>query len=275
MRRLPVFVGFGLTALLLVFTACVQELARGDDPAPETLSPTFTPVPRATLTPIPTNTPLPTATATPRPTVFPIPTPTPAPTPVPTDRPIPTATPAATPTPVPTPTPEPQVMLEVRAPADGSTVRTDAVVVHGVSGPDTLVEIQGLPAEVGPEGRFQAEVALTPGINTIRVVATDSLGNQESVQLSVTSLSLPPLPFLLLITEPEDQSIVREDEVRLSGRTGPEAIVSVNGVSISVDELGFFFTVITLESGPNIIDVVATNDDGRILSTVLAVIYRP
>ena len=275
MKRLPVLVGFGLTALLLVSTACVQELARGDDPAPETLSPTSTPVPTATLTPVPTNTPLPTATATARPTVFPTPTPTLVSTPAPTDTPTPTATPAATPTPLPTSTPEPQLKLDVRAPADRSTVRTDAVVVHGVSGPDTLVEIQGLAAEVGPEGRFQAEVALSPGINTIRVVATDSSGNQEKVELSITSLALPPLPFLLLITEPEDQSIVREDEVRLSGRTGPEAIVSVNGISIPVDELGFFFTVITLEPGPNIIDVVATNDDGRALSTVIAVIYRP
>ena len=166
-------------------------------------------------------------------------------------------------------------MLEVRAPRDGSTVRTDAVVVHGVTSPEALVNIQGLPAAVGPDGRFQAEVTLSPGINTIRVVATDSSGNQESQELSITSLALPPLPFLLLITEPEDQSIVSEAVARLSGRTGPEAIVSVNGISIRIDELGFFFTVITLEPGPNIIDVVATNNDGRVLSTVIAIIYRP
>ena len=33
--------------------------------------------------------------------------------------------------------------------------------------------------------------------------------------------------------------------------------------------------VITLEPGPNIIDVVATNNDGQVLSTVIALIYRP
>ena len=149
------------------------------------------------------------------------------------------------------------------------------MVVHGVTTTGALVDIEGLAAAVGPDGRFQAEVTLSPGINTIRVIATDSSGNRESTELSVTSLALPPLPFLLLITEPEDQSIVSEAVVRLSGRTGPEAIASINGVSVSVDELGLFFTMVSLEPGPNIIDVVATNNDGTILSTVIAVIHRP
>lgn len=137
------------------------------------------------------------------------------------------------------------------------------------------MHIEGVAADVGNDGKFQAEVALAPGINTIKIVATDSIGNRESRELAVTSLALPPQPFLLLVTEPEDQSIVSEESVRLSGRTGPEAIASVNGVSLSVDVLGFFSTTVTLEPGPNIIDVVATDTDGRVLSTVIAVIYSP
>ena len=167
------------------------------------------------------------------------------------------------------------MVLEVRAPREGSTVRTDAVVVHGVTSAGAQVVVEGFDATVDPDGRFQVEVTLVPGINTLRVVATDSMGNRESRDLNVTSLALPALPFLLLVTEPEDQSIVSEAVVRLSGRTGPEAITSVNGVSVLVDELGFFSTTFTLEPGPNIIDVVATNVDGKVLSTVLALIYRP
>ena len=79
---------------------------------------------------------------------------------------------------------------------------------------------------------------------------------------------------MLLVTEPQDQSVVSQENIRLSGRTGPEAIASVNGVSVSVDRVGIFSTVITMEPGPNIIDVVATNDDGQVLSAVVAVIYR-
>ena len=116
---------------------------------------------------------------------------------------------------------------------------------------------------------------MAPGINLLTIVASDGIGNQKAVQLNVTSLALPPQPFLLLVTEPEDQSIVSDSQIRLSGRTGPDAITSVNGVSVDVDVLGFFSTIITLDPGPNIIDVVATDNDGSILSTIIAVIYRP
>ena len=55
----------------------------------------------------------------------------------------------------------------------------------------------------------------------------------------------------------------------------PGAVVSVNGVSVPVDPVGIYSTVLSLEEGPNIIDVLATNVDGEVLSTIIALIYRP
>ena len=173
------------------------------------------------------------------------------------------------------PPPLPQLFLQVRAPLDGSDVSGDAVVVHGVATPGATIVINGQATAVDREGRFSAETGLSPGANTIEVVATDSQGNRKNSRLTVTSLAPPPQPFLLVITEPQDQSIVSVRNLRVSGRTGPEAIASVNGVSVNVDTLGLFSTIVTLEPGPNVIDVVATNNDGRDLSTVIAVIYRP
>ena len=248
-KQCPVLVGLALSALLLMAAACVSEVDREEAPTPGATS--ATPVATSTFTPAPPST----VPATPTATETPIPTPVPRPSPTPALRP--------TPTPAITEEPAPELVLDVRAPADGSAVSTDAVVVHGIATPGALVHIGGVPADVGSDGRFQAEVKLAPGINTIRVVATDSMDNRETNDLNVTSLALPPQPFLLLVTEPEDQSIVSQKVIRLSGRTGPEAISSVNGVSVSVDELGFFSTTVTLEPGPNIIDVVATDTDGR------------
>ena len=111
------------------------------------------------------------------------------------------------------------------------------------------------------------------GVNEIEVVAADSSGKRESRVLTVTLL--PPLPFYLVITEPEDQTIVSRSPIRLFGRTGPDAVASVNGVSVPVDELGIFSAMLTLVPGPNIVDVVVTNTDGQVLSKVIAVIYRP
>lgn len=184
-----------------------------------------------------------------------------------------TATPATTRPP--TPPPPSQLFLDVRGPAEGTTVHSDVVVAHGVTNSGTSVEINSEVTPVDEDGGFQTVVTLSSGVNVIEVVATDAQGNRETKVVTVTSRPLPPQPFFLLITQPEDQSVVRDHNIGLSGRTVPEAVVSVNGISISVDELGIFSTTVTLEPGPNIIDVVATNTDGKILSTVLAVIFRP
>lgn len=85
----------------------------------------------------------------------------------------------------------------------------------------------------------------------------------------------PPQPFLLLITEPQNQSVVSNSAVRLSGRTSPDALVSVNGLPVLVNPSGVFSEVVRLNPGPNIIEVVAANNDGQVKSAVIAVIYRP
>ena len=151
---------------------------------------------------------------------------------------------------------------------------TNAVVVHGVTTSGATVTVNGDVTAVDDDGGFQAEVGLSPGINRIEVVATDAAGNRRDTDLTVTSVVLPPQPFFLLITEPKDQSVVSDNPIRLSGRTSADAVVSVNGVSVPVDILGIFSVTITLELGPNIIGVVATDTDGRILSSIIALIFR-
>ena len=202
----------------------------------------------------------------------------------------PTATRRATPTSLPTPTPEsppteasptptrPEAeppskpLLQVFAPEDGATVPGNTVAVYGQTDPGGSVEVSGVKAEVDRQGGFRAQVPLAPGDNTIPVVAANDDGVTVRVSRTVISLALP---FLLLITEPENESVVSISTLPLAGRTGPNAIVSINGRSVPVNRFGYFSSTIFLEEGPNLIDVVATNDDGQTLSTVIAVIYRP
>lgn len=162
-------------------------------------------------------------------------------------------------------------MLQVYAPEDGAVVPGSIVAVYGQTLPGAQVFIDGEETGVDAQGGFRAEVSLSPDENDVAIVARDETGRQRSVSRTVTSLALP---FLLLVTEPENESIVSVSTLRLAGRTGPNAIVSINGRSVPVDRFGYFSSAVTLDEGPNVIDVVATNDDGRTLSTVLAVIYR-
>ena len=148
----------------------------------------------------------------------------------------------------------------------------NTVAVYGQTDPGSSVEVSGVETEVDRQGGFRAQVPLDPGENTISVVATNGEGATVRVSRQVISLALP---FLLLITEPENESVVSGSTLPLAGRTGPNAIVSIDGRSVPVNRFGYFSSTLFLDEGPNLIDIVATNDDGETLSTVVAVIYRP
>ncbi len=150
----------------------------------------------------------------------------------------------------------------------------NAVVVFGLTSVGAQVAVNEVEATVAENGTFQAEIELGPGENAIEIVGRSN-DSEKTVTLTVTSLALPPLPLFLVVTEPANQSIVAGSPVPLSGRTSPNAVVSVNGVSVSVNDLGIFSTTVRLDVGPNIIDVVATDATGEQLSVVVAVIFRP
>jgi hypothetical protein len=279
-RIVRYLIGLAILGSLLVSAACIQEIERpGTAGAKENSEPESTPAIDETPAPIVTPTLQPPPTDTPAPTPTPIrPTPTPAPSPTPTPQPTatppPTPEPTATPLPTTTPTPPaiPRLALQVLGPADGATASGNAVVVHGVTSPGASVNVNGKAAKVAADGRFRSEVGLFPGFNFIAVVATDPLGNMEQ---KIITVILPLQPFVLEINEPTDQSTVSESPIPVSGHTGPDAVVSINGLSVPVDEIGMFSTLVVLEPGANIIDIVANNVDGQVLTALIAVIYRP
>ena len=269
--------GPGRVAAIALVVAIVVLLSPGCvTPLPRPDSATATPTVGVTPTPSGTSTVVPTPTAPLVPTLAPSATPVPTAqaTRAPTREPGP-IDPTHTPSPSPTPAPTDDsggLMLQVYAPEDGAVVPGSVVAVYGQTLPGARVFINGGETGVDAQGGFRAEVSLAPNDNDVAIVAQDETGRRRSVSRTVTSLALP---FLLLVTEPENESIVSVSMLRLAGRTGPNAIVSINGRSVPVDRFGYFSGTVALDEGPNVIDVVATNDDGRTLSTVLAVIYRP
>ena len=200
------------------------------------------------------------------------PTATAAPTPTPT--PVPTPTPPPTSTPEPTPTPTIEGLLDVQGPEDNAAVRADSVVVHGFARADAVVQVNEERVELDGTGRFSRLIDLSPGFNTIIVVAETPDGASERATLSVISLLLPPQPFFLIITEPEDQSSVAHPTIPLVGRTTAGTVVTVNGVAVPVDVSGVFSTTVALKPGPNLIEVRGTSADGEQLNALVAVIYR-
>ena len=73
----------------------------------------------------------------------------------------------------------------------------------------------------------------------------------------------PPTDFYLEVTQPADNSIIDVGTVEVMGHTSPEAVVSVNDEIAIADTEGTFAVTITLEEGPNIIEVIASDDEGN------------
>ncbi|WP_193621336.1 hypothetical protein, partial [Mycobacterium tuberculosis] len=121
------------------------------------------------------------------------------------------------------------------------------------------VTVNGQSAEVAGSG-FRALIGLTTGNNTVRVVATDALGNSTTVVLSLDYLQLAPR---LDVTEPVDGQILTSGGVRVAGTVedGRPVRLNVNGEKVALSGREFQ-TVLSLNEGKGSIRVTAVNDWG-------------
>ncbi|MGY8881241.1 MAG: DUF4382 domain-containing protein [Dehalococcoidia bacterium] len=95
---------------------------------------------------------------------------------------------------------------------------------------------------------------------------------------TATPTSIPDATgaFFLHIAEPEDlEAIVTTDTFDIVGRTAVDAFVSVNDEFPDVAIDGTFTSTVTLDEGPNVIEVVASTSAGEESSIVILIIYEP
>ena len=194
-RLLNIKITFILVGLVIVaITGCVESRPRYTVAVP---TPTIIAVP---LQPTPKSTVLPDPTATPQPSVTPVPQ-TPTPPPIPTITPSPTSVPIPTPTPTIAPTIESRkdiestpnsgtfnLSLDFEGIGNESVVRSDRVLLHGVTSPDAIVSVNGVILEVQPDGTFELTLPLDPGPNIVDIVASDLEGNSINSSLAIISI---------------------------------------------------------------------------------------
>ena len=89
--------------------------------------------------------------------------------------------------------------------------------------------------------------------------------------IPVPSPEAPQTGFYLEVTQPADGSIVDVGSVEVRGHTSPGAVVSVNDEITMADTRGIFAVTIILEEGPNIIEIIASNEEGDEARTSLTV----
>ena len=90
----------------------------------------------------------------------------------------------------------------------------------------------------------------------------------------IPSTALPESLFLEIV-EPADESVVHEAPLVMVSHTTPDAVVSVGTKTIEVNAQGQFVTLVSLEIGPNLIEVVVSDLTGKQAIALLSVIYIP
>ena len=183
-----------LVGLFLALTGCVESRPRYSIVLP---MPTIVVVPvKAT----PVSTVLPEPTATPQPSATPVPL-IPTPIPIPTIAPTPTPISVSTPVPTIAPTVETEIpigstpnsgtfnlSLDFEGIGNESVVRSDRVLLHGVTSADATVSVNGVILEVQPDGTFELTLPLEPGPNIVDIVASDLEGNSINSSLAIISI---------------------------------------------------------------------------------------
>ena len=109
---------------------------------------------------------------------------------------------------------------------------------------------------------------------------TPTVKQTPTITPAYTSTPTPTTTVLLLeITQPKDGEQVSSRDILVSGKTIPGAVVSASiddAVEIAnVEQDGNFSVTVNLEEGPNLIEVVASDQLGNEKSSSIAVICVP
>ena len=111
-------------------------------------------------------------------------------------------------------------------------------------------------------------IALIGALLGVGCKSKSSNNNNDSNNNSSTSVTLN-------INQPQDETTVSTSTVQVKGVTTGDATVDVNGSMVDVGADGAFSTTVTLEQGPNSIQVTASDSQGNENSQIISVIYAP
>jgi Na+-transporting methylmalonyl-CoA/oxaloacetate decarboxylase gamma subunit len=126
-----------------------------------------------------------------------------------------------------------------------------------------------------------ATPAPTPQLTQQTPTATSTPGPTPTQTPSATPTPAPTttIALFLEITQPTDGAQVSTGSITVSGKTIPGAVVSAaidDTVAIAdIDQDGNFSVTVNLEEGPNLIEVVASDQLGNEKSSSIAVICVP
>lgn len=119
--------------------------------------------------------------------------------------------------------------------------------------------------------KYSFHMSDIPGAIRFGVLGLVVVGLFSYLGLHVNNILKPPQ---LLVANPTDGYISKENSIMISGSSEPETKIMVNDVVIKNDQVGNFSETITLTPGINTLTIKAENKHGRITKDTRHVIYK-
>lgn len=159
-------------------------------------------------------------------------------------------------------------------------------------GKSTIPGPQDTPSEQAASSQSESEPASEPVAKAATSESTQNAGSDteaktepaasetsEGIDEPIVNLdevdAVDDIFFLEILSPEEDPTFAESSTFTVFGRTRVDAAVSVNDELVDVDQDGIIEAEVSLEEGPNVIEIVASISGGQEESAVLTVFYIP
>ncbi len=164
--------------------------------------------------------------------------------------------------------------LKLNSPKDNAVINEPMIPVAGNATAGAAVTVNGVSVTVNPAGNFnyKAPIPDEPHEYIISVVAR--LGDRETSEERTVVYAPVKSALFLEITTPTEGQLIKQNLLRIAGKTGPRASVSVNGRPAMVSAQGIITYDQPLQErdiGDYRLEIIAA-DESKELSKILTVV---
>ena len=136
--------------------------------------------------------------------------------------------------------------------------------------PSSLPSSQSAPSPQATTSKGAASPQIAPSLPTPTLQPTST-----AVAAGPSATSSGSAALFLDVTSPSGDGTLNTQNLPVSGKTSPGAVVSVDGDLVTVGSDGSFSTQLKLRQGPNDVEVVASDRQGNERSVIRSIIYAP
>ncbi len=150
--------------------------------------------------------------------------------------------------------------LKIISPVEGIRTNSRTIEVLGTTDVGARAYINGQLVEI--DYTFISKtVQLSEGPNVIKIKVMDLIGNDREIIINV--ILDTQAPYLAIIS-PMNGAIVNTKDVRLMGHTESTGVtIQMSGLTVAVDEEGYFTVDVILEPGINHLEIIAVDEVGN------------